>query len=215
MGTVQTCSDSKLSWIALALASVALACSASPSVQIKEETQVTSSDASNKNTSYLQTLSSVRDSSDIDRWNVINDGVMGGRSQSTLRTHPAGAMFAGSVSAENGGGFASVRASLSNPTVPDGRAISVRVRGDGKIYQFRIRTDQRWDGPAYKYPFSTKPGAWQEIVMPLRDFQASFRGRAVVNAAAIESVAIQQVGFLIADKQLGSFKLEFDDIKLI
>lgn len=213
--TAQTCSADKLSWFALVLASVSLACSASPSVQIKEQNQVNGNDASDKKSSYLQTLSSVRDPGDIDRWAVINDGVMGGRSQSTLEALPAGAIFAGAVSAENGGGFASVRASLSNPTAPDGRAISVRVRGDGKTYQFRIRTDTRWDGPAYKYTFTTEPGEWQEIVMPLREFQASFRGRLVADAPAIESGAIQQVGFLIADKQLGPFKLEFDDIKLI
>jgi monofunctional biosynthetic peptidoglycan transglycosylase len=176
---------------------------------------VNGNDASNTNTSYVQTLCSIRDSSDIEHWAVINDGVMGGRSQSTLKALPAGAIFSGTVSAENGGGFASVRTTLSNPTAPAGRAISVRVRGDGKIYQFRIRTDPRRDAPAYKYAFTTEPGVWKELVMPLGEFQASFRGRSVADAAELESAAIQQVGFLIAEKQFGAFKLEFDDIKLV
>ncbi len=43
-------------------------------------------------------------------WDPINDGVMGGVSRGQLRHDPAGhAVFAGHVSFENNGGFASVR----------------------------------------------------------------------------------------------------------
>lgn len=152
---------------------------------------------------------------EIDRWMVINDGVMGGKSQSTLSALPSGAIFSGIVSPDNGGGFASIRAPLSVPLEPGLRAVSLRVRGDGKLYQFRVRTNSRSDGPAYKHSFKTEADTWQQIVLPLRDFEASFRGRSVQGAAPLSSKDIRQLGFLIADGQYGTFNLEIEDITLI
>jgi hypothetical protein len=154
------------------------------------------------------------DPAEIDRWMVVNDGVMGGRSQSTLRASPAGAVFAGTVSPENGGGFASIRTPLSTPPMAGVSAVSLRLRGDGKRYQFRVRTSARGDGPAYKHSFETEANQWQELVLPLRDFEASFRGRSVPGAAPLVSTDIRQMGFLIADKQFGNFHLEIADITM-
>jgi len=91
----------------------------------------------------------------------------------------------------------------------------MRVRGDGKRYQFRIRTDTRRDAPAYFRTFDTKAGTWQNVVLPLAEFQASYRGRLLSNVAPLESGAVQQIGFLIADEQYGSFELEIDSISLL
>jgi len=46
-----------------------------------------------------------------DCW-IVNDGVMGGVSQSGLRHDPQGMIFEGQVSLENNGGFASMRSPL-------------------------------------------------------------------------------------------------------
>ncbi|HMX14512.1 MAG TPA: CIA30 family protein, partial [Thauera aminoaromatica] len=49
-------------------------------------------------------------------WSAIDDRVMGGVSRSALRFDSAGhALFAGTVSADNNGGFASVRSALAPP----------------------------------------------------------------------------------------------------
>ena len=46
----------------------------------------------------------------IDKWGIVNDGVMGGISQSNIYLNEANnIIFAGNVSLENNGGFASIR----------------------------------------------------------------------------------------------------------
>lgn len=148
-------------------------------------------------------------------WRVVNDGVMGGRSRSTIRVTSGHALFAGDVSAENNGGFASVRAPVFAGVTAGYDAISMRVRGDGKRYQLRVRMDHRWDGPAYKHPFVAPAGQWQEVELSFAAFEATFRGRPVPGAPPLDAGRIQQVGFLIADKQLGPFKLEVEWIKAV
>lgn len=160
-------------------------------------------------------LSDFSKSSALAGWRVVNDGVMGGRSSSTIRVTDGHALFSGVVSAENNGGFASVRAPVSAGVAAGYNAISMRVRGDGKRYQLRVRMDNRWDGPAYKHPFVAPAGQWQEVELPFAAFEATFRGRPVPGAPRLDAGRIQQVGFLIADKQLGPFKLEVAWIKAV
>ena len=46
----------------------------------------------------------------IDNWGIVNDGVMGGISQSNIYLNEENnIIFAGNVSLENNGGFASIR----------------------------------------------------------------------------------------------------------
>ena len=165
--------------------------------------------------SEASTSRSFREDSEVNRWMIINDGVMGGKSESTFRTVPSGSSFSGTLSPENGGGFASIRTALKQAP-PSGLAVvAIRVRGDGNRYQFRIRTNSRFDGPAYVQTFDTTPGAWQEITLPLSAFESSFRGRMVPGAAPLMSEDIKQWGFLIANEQYGGFQLEIDDIKIL
>src|SRR5680860_1585757 len=50
------------------------------------------------------------ENSESARWQVVNDGVMGGLSQATLKVGENGtALFTGRVSLENNGGFSSLR----------------------------------------------------------------------------------------------------------
>ena len=77
------------------------------------------------------------------RWVRVNDGVMGGLSQSEMRfTIEGTALFEGTLSLENNGGFASVR------TIPDDFALggytglAVRVKGDGRRYMLRLHLDR-------------------------------------------------------------------------
>ena len=165
--------------------------------------------------SEASTSRSFREDSEVNQWMIINDGVMGGKSTSALRAIPSGASFTGTLSSENGGGFASIRTALRQSPPPGFRAVSIRVRGDGNRYQFRVRTNSRFDGPAYVQTFDTKSGAWNEVILPLSEFQSSFRGRMVPGAAPLASQDIKQWGFLIANKQYGSFQLEIDDIKML
>ena len=148
-------------------------------------------------------------------WTAVNDGVMGGLSQSRPEITEAGnLLFAGNVSLENNGGFASIRHNAESMQVERGEGVMLRVKGDGKKYQFRIRTSDRFDGIAYKVDFETKEGVWLEFRFPWNVFIATFRGRTIEDAPALKPLNIRQIGFLIADQQEGSFKLEVQTLEV-
>lgn len=143
-------------------------------------------------------------------WRIINDGVMGGISSSNMKSLDGNGLFSGNVSLENNGGFASTRALLKEKPQYEFEKVKIRIKGDGQKYSFRIRTDDYFDGVAYKNDFTTKKGAWEIIELPLKDFIPVWRGRRLSNIVPIAPRKIRQIGFLISDKQAGKFALEID-----
>ncbi|NNE10324.1 MAG: CIA30 family protein [Gemmatimonadetes bacterium] len=155
------------------------------------------------------------DDSDTGEWYVINDGVMGGISQSAIRTTEEGTgVFAGDLSLENNGGFASVRYLFKEPrNLAQATGIEVRVRGDGRTYQLRLRDDDRFDGAAFRASFETKKGEWTVVRIPFEEFVPTFRGRTLTNVPPLDREKIRQVGLMLADKNPGPFSLEIDWIR--
>jgi monofunctional biosynthetic peptidoglycan transglycosylase len=148
------------------------------------------------------------------RWYVVDDGVMGGVSRGTFTLTDAGtAVFAGELSLERNGGFSSVRTDLGTTDLSDWVGLEVRVRGDGRTYQLRLRTDQRFDGLAYRAFFTTGDGEWTTARVPFAQFVPTFRGRIIADAPALDSARIRQLGFLLADKQAGPFRLEIAAVR--
>ena len=112
----------------------------------------------------------------IKDWVIVDDGVMGGKSAGSFSLNEQGhGVFEGSVSLENNGGFSSLRYSSERILVQDFTTIALKIKGDGKNYQFRIKSNT---GDYYSYitTFSTS-GEWQEIQIDLKDMYPSFRGR--------------------------------------
>ena len=76
-------------------------------------------------------------------WQTVNDGVMGGRSVGRFKINEDKKMeFFGTLSLENNGGFASVRARGGNLGLKTGDVIIARVRGDGRQYNFNLYTER-------------------------------------------------------------------------
>ena len=146
-------------------------------------------------------------------WRNIDDVVMGGVSSSGMRIEGDVAVFSGTLYLENNGGFASVRSDALEVNLEGHLGIRLRVKGDGKTYQFRIRTNAAFDGPSYQMTFETEHDVWTEVDLPFSEFVAAFRGRELPNHPPIDAGEITTVGFLIADKQEGDFRLEIDWIK--
>jgi monofunctional biosynthetic peptidoglycan transglycosylase len=147
-------------------------------------------------------------------WKVVNDGVMGGLSQGRAEmTDRDTLLFLGNVSLENNGGFASIRRRIDSFDLGQGEGILLRVKGDGKKYQFRVRTSDGFDGVAYKVDFNTTKDESQDIRLPWHDFTATYRGQYVKDAPLLEPLKIRQIGFLIADQQQGPFELEIAAIE--
>jgi hypothetical protein len=139
---------------------------------------------------------------------------MGGLSQSHLELSQGdNGLFTGIVSLENNGGFASVRASIPVLDLSEFRGVRVRVKGDGRRYQLRFRSEASLDGVAYRAEFDTVADEWSEIDLPFDGFQASFRGVTPRGAGPLDTSAIRQVGFLIGDKREGPFRLEIAWVK--
>ncbi|GAB4321745.1 MAG: CIA30 family protein [Candidatus Zixiibacteriota bacterium] len=154
-----------------------------------------------------------RERSRDSNWMIINDGVMGGRSSSRMERSDSGhAVFSGIVSLENNGGFASTRASVTTPDEHEFTGVRLWVRGDGQQYRFRIRTDDLFDGVAYQKTFATIAGEWTTVDLPFSEYSPSFRGRIPTGVGSLDPNRIRQIGFLIADKQAGPFRLEIERI---
>ena len=148
---------------------------------------------------------------DAQDWVSVNDNVMGGRSEGSFRIHEKGILeFYGNLSLENRGGFASIRSRLAGVDLSKADGFVVRVRGDGRTYYLSLSVPTNRTAFSYRTKFDTQAGRWQEIRLPLEAFQATWFGRTQANAPAIDGKDIRSIGFTLADKKAGPFKLEVD-----
>ena len=150
----------------------------------------------------------------VRQWRTIDDVVMGGVSQSAVTAGSQGtALFTGTVSLENFGGFASASSLPSDYNLSGFEGIAIRVKGDGKRYKCTVKTDTAFSGFTYQAPFKAENGAWSIIKFPFKTFVPTFRGSVMDDVEPIDAGKVKSFGFLIADKQKGPFKLEIDWIK--
>lgn len=145
-------------------------------------------------------------------WQVVDDTVMGGRSDGSFTLSDDGhGVFSGYVTTENNGGFSSVRHDFDKMNIEGYQKVVIKVKGDGKDYQFRVKASQR-DYYSYITTFSTS-GKWEEIVIPLKEMYPSYRGRKL-DMPNFSADAIEEVTFLIGNKRKESFRLMIDKIEL-
>ena len=170
---------------------------------------------SNPKTAYLAVLNEQQAGDGFQsNWTVINDTVMGGVSNSQIEIAAGIAKFSGYLSLEQNGGFASIRTPINQTMSNEFNLICIKVKGDGRVYQLRLRTDDDWDSFSYTKSFKTEKGKWISVEFNAEDFIPVYRGR-VIDAPKLSYTNIKQVGFLLADKQPGEFELSFKDIEFI
>ena len=132
---------------------------------------------------------------EVDAWQSVNDGVMGGRSTGRMAAaiegktgEPCG-VFEGILSTQNNGGFSSVR----GPVRADGAAydlsrfqgLAITFIGDERQYKLTIKTDTQFDSPMYQADFTGGSGAggrWMTKTLDWSAFKPSWRGRVVDSA---------------------------------
>ncbi len=148
----------------------------------------------------------------IKDWYVVNDGVMGGLSKGKFNLNDNGnALFHGYVTTENNGGFTSVRHSFSEKNVSSFKAVTLRLKGDGKTYQFRIKADED-QSYSYVQDFKTS-GDWETITISFNSFYPTYRGNKL-NKPNYSGEHMEEVTFLIGNKKKESFALEIESITL-
>ncbi len=150
--------------------------------------------------------------SDFSNWSVVDDVVMGGRSDGQFFINEKGhAQFQGKVSLENNGGFSSVRYRFNEKKITDFQKVVIRLKGDGKRYQYRTKTNSS-DRHSYISYFETT-GEWQNVTINLTDLYPTFRGRQL-SIPNFPAEQMAEIAFLIANKKAETFCLEIDSITL-
>lgn len=151
-------------------------------------------------------------STDWSVWEIENDVVMGGKSKSKISRSESGhAVFTGEVSLDNNGGFASMQYHFNPKDISGYEKAIIRVKGDGKEYQFRIKANLN-ERASFIKTFKTS-GEWQTIEIPLNKMEPTFRGNKL-NQPNFNAKQIQEVRFMIGNGKAESFRLEIDKIEL-
>lgn len=144
-------------------------------------------------------------------WNVVNDGVMGGRSAGFVAIEEGTLRFSGTL-VTRGGGFTSVRARrVIDLTGYEG--LELRVRGSGRQFEIEVDDGLRSNRASVsrRAPFMAST-EWTVVRVPFSALRSTVFGRAV-NAPPIDLARIQGFGLYIADGQDGPFRLEVDFIQ--
>jgi len=162
--------------------------------------------------SKMQEIYTFSNQSNTQEWRIVNDGVMGGISNSSLFiTQEGHGKFSGHVSLANNGGFASMQRNTNIELTKDLKFIILRVKGDGKRYEFRVKGNLS-QYESYVQPFTTT-GEWQNIRLEIQAFYPQFRGRKL-SIPNFNFKSIEQMSFLIANKKEEDFELLIDWIGL-
>jgi len=152
---------------------------------------------------------------DFGKWSIVNDGVMGGLSQSKASLDADALLFAGNVSLQNNGGFVSLRSALGKYDLSVYSYCEIRFRSDtSRKFEILIEKDTPFYLPKFRAKFGAGSKDWETIIIPLRDFEISKMGSTIQQGIdPVRLQDIQRIGFILADKQEGSFQLWIDYLK--
>jgi monofunctional biosynthetic peptidoglycan transglycosylase len=148
------------------------------------------------------------------RMGITDDGVMGGLSKGEVEVTEQGtAVFSGTLSLENNGGFSSLRIQGGDWNLEGWNGIVLKVRGDGRTYDLRLTTDERFQGSAVSFrgKFKTVRSKWTTVKVSFSDLRASWRGRSL--DTKFDPARIEDMGIILADKKAGPFSLEMEWMK--
>jgi hypothetical protein len=151
------------------------------------------------------------ESSDEEAWQVVNDGVMGGRSRGYVKIEDGMLRFTGTLVTQ-GGGFTSVRARRS-VDLSDYEGLELRVRGGGRTFEVEIDDGTRnWGRKVSRRAAFETSDEWAWVRVPFSALQSTVFGRPV-RAAAVNLANVRGVGLYILDGIDGPFRLEVEEIR--
>ena len=145
-------------------------------------------------------------------WYVLNDNVMGGRSEGGFDIEQEKLVFTGSTNTR-GGGFSSIRTAELRLDLSGHDGIRLQVMGDGRRYTWRLTTNARWRGREVGYwaDFDTVDGEWTTADIPFARFVPRFRGYQL-EGPALDPSQITGMGLMIYDNRDGPFRLQLDSV---
>lgn len=161
-------------------------------------------------TMQTTTIFKFNKTSDISNWSIVDDVVMGGKSSGNFYLNEEGhGVFEGQISLDNNGGFSSLRYRFKELSTTSYSKIILKVKGDGKRYQLRIKSKSS-DYYSYITFFNTSK-EWETIELSLSNMYPTFRGRKL-NMSNYDKERIEEIAFLIGNKKAEVFKLDIDSI---
>lgn len=145
-------------------------------------------------------------------WYVVNDSVMGGRSEGGFELKQAELSFTGRTNT-NGGGFSSIRTKPLQLDLSHHAGIRLRVWGDGRRYTWRLTTAARWRNRQVSYwaKFETHNGIWSTVNIPFSSFIPKYRGYRL-DGPAFDRGQIAGMGLMIYDNVDGPFELHLASV---
>jgi len=154
------------------------------------------------------------DGYEADRWIVVNDGVMGGRSNGTITVLDSVMRFTGDV-VTAGGGFTSVRLRLDGTELVDTTRVELRVRSDQRIYGLTLEDNAQAGQRAVSYRAdltideADDTDGWTTTELSFADLRPSVFGQPV-DAPPFDPDEASEFGIIIADGRDGDFALDVD-----
>lgn len=147
-------------------------------------------------------------------WRVVNDNVMGGRSDGDFVIDGQSLRFTGSTNT-NGGGFSSIRADGLDFDLSNFEGVRLRVKGDGRRYTWRLETEALWRSQRIGYwaDFDTVDGEWNTVDIPFAHFVPRVRGNQL-RGPELDTRNIRGMGLMIYDGQDGPFTIEVGRVQL-
>ena len=144
---------------------------------------------------------------------IVNDGVMGGRSNGSFDVTDSVLSFTGDV-VTAGGGFTSVRFLLAGGELSGSSSVALRVRADERVYGLWLEDDARANGRSvvHRAELDTTGAVedgWQIVTLAYADLTPSVFGRNV-DAPPFNPDTAREFGISIADGTDGEFALDID-----
>ena len=149
------------------------------------------------------------------RWLVVNDDVMGGRSHGGLSFDAGILIFEGAIDTD-GGGFSSLRLPLEPEALSPYDRIELRARPDDRAYMVTFDDDLASGNRrvSHRTPIEFHaPGQWQSISVSFEKLSPAIFGRPIDDLPFQKDLATR-MGLLISDGVDGPFRLEIEWIDL-
>ncbi|MCJ8190849.1 CIA30 family protein [Sphingomicrobium aestuariivivum] len=152
-----------------------------------------------------RTIADFSDPAERARWQVVNDGVMGGLSRGGLSPAGEALRFSGQI-VTDGGGFSSIRRDLAPAAIDGASHVRVTMRGDGRQYQLSLRSDQNVSGRRVAYRGDLEPeGAMASVA--IEALSPSLFGQAL-RGPGYDLSSAHSIGVILADGRDGPFELD-------